>query len=296
MQESLVSVIVPVYNGASFVIETLESVAKQTHNRLECIIIDDGSTDNTAALVNDWIAADHRFTYYYQTNKGLSAARNAGLDWAKGDFIQFLDADDVLLPSKLEEQLANWPAEGPAVSYTDYGTGRSADIYSPSDYHKSARLHSGDKLTELITRWESSLTIPPHSFLFNASFFTDKKIRFDTSLPNHEDFDCWVTIFRLLPPITYVDKKLCIYRVTEGSMSKNMRLMGEGFLQVLDKHLGSGSQTVGLRRTLRKKRRETLKRYNRFDKMSFGEKILLIGYLYNYYTKRICQRLLGKTA
>src|SRR6185503_16477401 len=110
MNEELVSVIVPVYNGAGFIVDTLCSVRDQAHGRLECIIVDDGSTDQTAVIVKEWIKQDARFSYIYQPNKGLSGARNTGLDHAKGKYIQFLDADDVILPSKLEEQLRSFPA------------------------------------------------------------------------------------------------------------------------------------------------------------------------------------------
>src|SRR5580693_6270809 len=212
--EQFVSVIVPVYNGARFIADTLESVRRQTHTGLECIIIDDGSTDDTAAVVKACVAGDDRFLYIYQPNKGLSAARNSGLERAKGEFIQFLDADDVLLPSKLEEQLKSLSGKDAMISYTDYSTGMAEDIYRPAGFYKPAQFNSPDRLTELIARWESSLIIPPHSFLFHASFFREKRLRFDPALPNHEDFDCWVSIFRLNPAVAYLDKKLCIYRVS----------------------------------------------------------------------------------
>jgi glycosyltransferase involved in cell wall biosynthesis len=296
---------VPVYNGAGFIIETLESVSKQTHPAFECIIIDDGSTDNTAEVVQNWIAGDSRYSYLYQLNRGLSAARNTGLDLAKGDFIQFLDADDILLPSKLGEQLDAMTQDGVNVSYTDYSTGTSADISKPADFYKPAIFRSSASgssapgspglLPELIARWESSLVIPPHCWLFSADLFREKKMRFDTSLPNHEDFDCWVNIFRSGPGVKYIDKKLCVYRITESSMSKKMFLMGEGFLQVLDKQSRVGGQSKELIKVISKKRRETLKRYNRFDRMTFKEKILLFDHILDYYGRRVLVKLRLKT-
>jgi glycosyltransferase involved in cell wall biosynthesis len=282
----MVSVIVPVYNGAAFIVDTLCSVRDQTHSMLECIVVDDGSVDDTAKLVKEWIQQDSRFIYFYQPNRGLSAARNTGLDHAKGTYIQFLDADDVILPSKLEEQLTSFPP-GEALSYTDYSTGLSGDIYQPSSYYRSAQFRSSPRLEELIERWESSLVIPPHCFLFKASFFYEKGLRFDTNLPNHEDFDCWVNIFRLNPSIEYLDKKLCIYRVTENSMSKKMKLMAEGFLQVLDKQLLVTGQSSRVRKLLNWKRRETIKRYIRLDKMKLKDKVLMLPFISAYYIKRI---------
>src|SRR5579863_2245628 len=169
--EKLVSVIIPVFNGAGFIAESIESVRRQTHSRFECIIIDDGSTDNTAAVIQKWIAGDWRFSYFYQPNKGLSAARNSGLVRATGEFIQFLDADDILLPSKLEEQLAFMSRVGSRISYTDYASGTSADIFKPHRFRRFTPLGSANKLIEFVARWETSLVIPPHSFLFTAGFF-----------------------------------------------------------------------------------------------------------------------------
>jgi len=286
----LVSVIVPVYNGAVYIPDTIESVRRQTHRNWECIIIDDGSTDDTAAVVKALIASDDRFRYAWQPNAGLSAARNAGLERAKGGYIQFLDADDVLLPPKLELQLAQIAAEGTQAGYTDYRTGTATDIYLPADFYKPAQFSRGPELGELIARWESSLIIPPHCWLFHASFFREKGLRFDTALPNHEDFDCWVNIFRLSPGVSYLDQQLVIYRVSEGSMSRNTVRMGEGFLQVLDKQLGAGGQPREIRRVLGRKRRETLRRYNRFDRMTPGDKLRSIPHLFEYYRKRIFNR------
>lgn len=241
INDCLVSVIVPVYNGTAYIIDTLISVKQQSHKNLECIIVDDGSTDDTGIIVQQWIKADKRFNYVYQDNLGLSGARNTGLSYVKGHFIQFLDADDVLMSSKLEKQLEmivpSMDSHDMIVSYTDYSTGISSDIYEASPYYRSAQFRSSEHLAEFINRWETDLSIPPHCFLFSANIFLENKIRFDTQLANHEDFDCWLNILRLLPQVKYLDEKLCIYRITEGSMSKNMRSMGEGFLQAVEKNI-----------------------------------------------------------
>ena len=283
----LVTVIIPVYNGAGFIGDTLECLRRQTHPDWECVVVDDGSTDDTAAVVQLLIAGDDRFSYVYQPNAGLSSARNTGLDHAKGEYIQFLDADDVLLPEKLAEQLQLIQREGATVSYTDYRTGTAGDIYKEEAFYKPAQFQSADILVELITRWESKLIIPPHCWLFDASLFRDGQLRFDTSLPNHEDFDCWVNVFRLKPKVVYLDKKLAIYRVSEGSMSRNMSKMGEGLLQVLDNQQKKTGQSAAVRKAIAGKRRETLRRYNRFDRMTFVDKLLSFRHLFEYYKHRI---------
>ena len=92
----LVSIVVPCYNQAHFLIYCLQSVLEQKYLHWECIIINDGSTDNTAIVAKQWCECDDRFQYVEQSNGGLSSARNAGIGVAQGEFILPLDADDIL--------------------------------------------------------------------------------------------------------------------------------------------------------------------------------------------------------
>lgn len=101
----LVTIIIPTHNYARYIAETLDSVLVQTYPNWECIIIDDGSVDNTRSIVGDYVARDHRFRYVYQDCQGVSKARNAGLALALGQYVQFLDADDLLYSEKIERQL-----------------------------------------------------------------------------------------------------------------------------------------------------------------------------------------------
>ena len=100
--QSLVSVIIPVLNGEAYIACALESIYAQSWQNIEIIVVDDGSTDNTATLVQ------HRFPqvrYFFQPNSGIGAARNRGLEQTKGDYIAFLDADDYWLEHKLQLQM-----------------------------------------------------------------------------------------------------------------------------------------------------------------------------------------------
>lgn len=105
--EPLVSIIIPTYNRAKWLVEAVESCLNQIYEPIEIIIIDDGSTDNTKDVVNEIIkynTLSKHVVYQRQINSGASAARNKGLYLAKGDFIQFLDSDDFLFPKKIELQ------------------------------------------------------------------------------------------------------------------------------------------------------------------------------------------------
>ena len=101
-----VSVVVPCFNYGHLLAETLTDLQSQSFQNWECIIVDDGSTDNTAEVEIDFSNKDSRFKYCYQKNAGLSAARNTGIKNAEGEFIQLLDADDLLAKYKFKIQLA----------------------------------------------------------------------------------------------------------------------------------------------------------------------------------------------
>ena len=94
INKPLISVIVPCYNQAQYLDEALQSVLSQTYQHWECIIVNDGSLDDTEELTNKWLAKDNRFRYLYKENRGLSSARNYGIENAAGEFILPLDADD----------------------------------------------------------------------------------------------------------------------------------------------------------------------------------------------------------
>lgn len=106
--QPLISVIIPTYNYADFILAALRSVSEQTFTEWECIVVDDGSTDGTEALVAEFIGAHpgQHFRYVYIQNSGTSVAKNTGIDLALGKYLQFLDADDLLSPDKLAIQSA----------------------------------------------------------------------------------------------------------------------------------------------------------------------------------------------
>jgi len=106
MSGSLVSVVVPTYNRAYCLAQTLDSIFAQTHGDLEVLLVDDGSTDGTRELVDGRYGNEPRLRYLHQSNAGVSAARNLGLAQARGDYIALLDSDDTWLPWKLEVQIA----------------------------------------------------------------------------------------------------------------------------------------------------------------------------------------------
>jgi len=103
--QPLVSIIIPCFNYAHLISDTLESLLNQQYAHWEAIIVDDGSTDNTERVIMNFIETDERITYLKQESRGVSVARNLGIKHAKGEFLQFLDADDLVSPGKINSQV-----------------------------------------------------------------------------------------------------------------------------------------------------------------------------------------------
>ena len=118
----IVSVVVPAFNAAKTIRETLQSISQQTYTALDVIVVDDGSTDETVAIVRSHSASDPRFRIVSKPNAGVASARNEGTKTSKGEFIAFIDADDLWHPTKIEKQLKSLIAAGPdtALVYSPF--------------------------------------------------------------------------------------------------------------------------------------------------------------------------------
>ena len=233
LDNPLVSIIIPSYNSRKWVCDAIDCALQQTYPHCEVIVIDDGSTDGTSALLEEKYGCSIR--YFYQKNSGLAAARNAGISYAIGKYIQFLDADDLIASNKLQVQVESLAGyDRPALSYCDYVC---SDLTTNQllDKKMSPVIKHENQLHDLALRWECDLSIPAHCFLFEAKLFTDHQILFDTSLPNHEDWDCWMQIFALYPQIVFIDDVLAFYRQNADSMCKNQQKMRAGFLMAVTK-------------------------------------------------------------
>lgn len=116
-KSGLVSVIIPCYNAERFLASTVQSVFEQTYSHVEIIVIDDGSTDSSAALIRSF---DERVRAEFGPNQGASAARNRGTTLARGEFVQYLDADDILAPHAIEQRVSALQAAKADIAYSDW--------------------------------------------------------------------------------------------------------------------------------------------------------------------------------
>jgi len=149
----LVSVVIPAYNAEKYLDETVRSVCLQAYSNWELIIIDDGSTDGTAVIAKSYVKKDKRISYCYQVNQKMASARNAGIARARGEYIAFLDADNIFLPNKLTDQVAY--LEGHPECGVCYASIRHFYDGEPNVFYtnKSEESpHSGDIFRELLGR------------------------------------------------------------------------------------------------------------------------------------------------
>ncbi len=219
MNNPLISIIIPCYNSSKYLEEAVESIIKQTYENWECIIVDDGSTDNTRELSDNLCKKDGRIKYVYQANSGLAAARNTGYRISKGHYIQFLDADDRIHHNKFEDQLKIFrdnPSIG--VCYTNYQTFDSETGNLTG--HFSPEKLSDNPLEDLLFKWERGLSIPIHSALFERSIFKIEDI-FNTQLKAKEDWHMWVSLALEGVKFYFLDKDYAFYRFHLNNMTRD---------------------------------------------------------------------------
>jgi len=200
-----ISVIVPSYNHGEFISETLNSIINQTFSKWECIIVDDGSSDNTRQVIQEYCDKDSRFEYVYQNNSGVSAARNNGISLAKGEFILPLDADDLIGETYIEKALLEFR--------------RNPDLKLV--YCKAKMFGKVNKIWELPDYcyekllWQNLIFC---SAVYRKSDFNKTK-GYDTNILGYEDWDFWLSFIEPSDSVFCINEVLFYYRIRKLSRS-----------------------------------------------------------------------------
>ena len=209
-----VSVILPTYNRAHLVGRAIESVFKQSYSDLELIVVDDGSTDNTQSDIKKF--SDSRFRYVAVSHGGGAAARNAGIQAAKGQFIAFQDSDDEWFPSKLEKQMnlfSESNSEVGAVYCGFYKIGRDGmrKYYPGEEVHKKEGMIYRELLSGNFITTQSAVV---------RRECLDKVGCFDISLPGMQEWDLWIRVSEYYL-FGYVPEALLVTYFTDDSITSN---------------------------------------------------------------------------
>jgi hypothetical protein len=252
----LVSVIIPTYNRAELVGEAIDSVLAQTHRDLEVIVVDDGSTDHTSEVLRrygDSIRPIHR------RNGGQSVARNTGLGHARGEYIAFLDSDDLFLPRKLELQLRGFdrfPGAGMICSRSiRFENERGVGDRLPGEEVGEVASEMQDLFEDMLLLKRAPLI---HDTLVRRSCFTDVG-NFDEQLHVAVDHDMWLRISAHCQ-VAFIDAAVAAYRQHSNQLSNAGRVQGEyvaGLDHILDKLTGelpAARQTPQTYRAIRRAR------------------------------------------
>lgn len=222
----IISIIVPCYNQAQYLSECLQSVLEQDYKDWECIIINDGSTDDTEAVAEYWVALDNRFTYFRKQNSGVSDARNFGIKHAKGEYILPLDGDDKIAPQYIKDSLhvLENQSDTKLVYCNTVLFGERNRQIKPTEYKYSELLFNNIIFCSAIFRKADFL---------NTTGYNPNMVK------GLEDWDFWLTFLKEQDKVIRLDKYYFYYRIKQSSRSKSIDDIknAELLMQIFKNHL-----------------------------------------------------------
>lgn len=210
--EPLISIIIPLYNGGTYLRDCLESVISQSYRNMEIIIIDDGSTDGSLELSQEYASKDSRITIRTQLNSGVAAARNNGVSISKGDYFFFLDADDFLFPSTIEKLYRNLMENDADMSICNTCANSGNKVISY--YKKDVVRGSDDVLTDALNCKYKYLSV--WGILYKTAMFKNLKFQ-NYRLCEDELYS--IEAILIADKISFVSEALYFYRNNQGSAS-----------------------------------------------------------------------------
>lgn len=227
MNTPLVSIIIPCYNAAATIRQSIESVLAQTYRNWEMLIVDNCSTDNSASIINEYAGRDRRIRYLKtDRNSGSSAMpRNVGLDHASGELVAMLDADDMWLSDKLTDQVAFMEKHHYDFVYSDYEK-------MSSDGARNGRVIRGRTVSTYRNTLGSN-DIPCLTVLIRKTLFD--KVRFEFDPPGREDWVAWLKLLKNGNNAYNTGKVHALYRQAATSLTGNKYAMSKKQWYVLRK-------------------------------------------------------------
>ncbi|MDE7346924.1 MAG: glycosyltransferase [Muribaculaceae bacterium] len=222
----LISVVVPIYNAEKWLRDALVSLQSQSYTHLEVILVDDGSTDASAAICKEFCDNDSRFRLIRQSNAGVSTARNIGLDNANGHWIAFMDADDVMPHDAVAILMGHALESGAGIVAGRY----VRDIPSKQPYGRGHSITVPSDTAILIGLYQMRILNSPCGVLYRATVFNGPHpLRFQNC--RYEDLDIFYQAFERTDKICLLDRIVYFYRDTPGSF---INTWSEARLDVLD--------------------------------------------------------------
>jgi glycosyltransferase involved in cell wall biosynthesis len=265
-KKPLLSIVVPVFNSAAYLFNCIDSIRAQTFKDFECILVDDGSTDDTFSLCENYARLDPRIKVRHQNNSGVSSARNLGLRNCAGDYIAFVDSDDTVLPEMYQ------------VMYTTIAA-KDYDVVCCGFRHKNSLFTENIKITglsqaETVFRLENAgLFGTVWNKLYKREIIEKNRILFSEGYSFGEDFLFNLTYFSFITSALCLDDVLYQYNINEQSISKNR----PGLTQSLHRFRSVTKQIIQLREPPGRRF------HNRILALDFTYTIFLIRNLYTVH-------------
>lgn len=222
MEEYTVSIIVPIYNAERYLEKCLESLFKQTYKNLNILLINDGSTDNSEDICLKYCSMDNRFTYYSNSNHGVGYTRNFGIEHSKGEYIVFVDSDDICNPQMIEIMVNNQIENDTqlvvcGINVFNNFINNSIDILKEKDYKFTLKEY----IESILLKWQADIyTAGPYGKLFLKKNILNNNIRFNESIIFAEDFIFNLDYLSFCNQISVCSEVLYNYRQNvEGSLT-----------------------------------------------------------------------------
>lgn len=248
-----VSVVLPVYNTGSDLLEAIESVTTQQYGNIELILVDDGSTDGSGDLCDDAALKDTRILVVHKPNGGVSSARNAGLAKVTGDYVMFIDADDRLVPgaiktviTRVTQTSAEMACFGMTFVYHDGEREVSRDVKSVGQIRV---LDSREAIhRHFFELYEHNYWSPVWNKLYSARFLREHRVQFDTEMAILEDFEFVLQNLKALPRVVVMPEPLYDYHndLTKSSLSRRPGIDYLRNFQILEVALREFGASAGL--------------------------------------------------
>ena len=214
MENPLLSVIVPVYNVEDYLVECIDSIIAQSYKNLEIILVDDGSTDNSGIICDSYLSIDSRVKVIHQSNRGLSAARNSGIDISQGEYIGFVDSDDYIHPEMYNRLLMDIINNNILLSFCQFKRFKDGEKVERSSLSNNTELFSPhDVIYESLVgeKWWEAWTKLYHRSLFSSLRFPEGR--------TNEDYAIMMYVYDLCDKVAINWNQLYFYRLRAGSIT-----------------------------------------------------------------------------
>ena len=225
-EEGVVSIIIPIYNCQKYILRCLESVSRQSYNKIQIIVVDDGSTDGSDKICNSFCINDNRFNVLHKTNSGVSDTRNIGINNAKGKYLVFVDSDDLMLESFISKSVRQMNADNSEFLIGAFRLLEDSFLGNTIDYlsNNSGPLSINDYLKKMSDYHTEAFWGANWAKLYRTEIIRENNIKFESGVLLAEDFRFNLEYLKHVSRVSLLHDPIYAYRIDSlNSLSKKKR-------------------------------------------------------------------------